>query len=163
MILDTTIGEPMFSALFSFLGGSAFRASWGEIAQFVQNKQEHAQELEAMKLQAEIADKTHAQEMEKLRTLSELGIKEIEAKSDGELNLKEADAFIEAMKTMNRKSGIRWVDGWNAAIRPLAATTAIAIWWLCLYQQGFNFTEWDRELMGAILGFYFASRVFSKK
>lgn len=153
----------MFSALISFLGGSAFRAIWGEVAQYFTNKQEHQQEIEAMKLQAEIADKAHANEMDKLRTLSELGIKEIEAKADGELNLKDADAFIEAMKTINQKSGIKKIDGWNASIRPLAATTAILIWWFCIYKQGFVISEWDKELVGAILGFYFAHRQFAKK
>lgn len=32
----------MFSALFSFLGGSVFRMIWGEVANFVQKKQDHA-------------------------------------------------------------------------------------------------------------------------
>ena len=41
----------MFSALFSFLGGSVFRMIWGEVSSFIEKRQEHAQEIERMRLQ----------------------------------------------------------------------------------------------------------------
>ena len=42
----------MFSALFSFLGGSVFRMIWGEISSFIEKKQEHnaAKDTGEMKL-----------------------------------------------------------------------------------------------------------------
>ena len=39
----------MFSALFSFLGGSVFRMVWGEVSTWVTAKQDHAHENEKMK------------------------------------------------------------------------------------------------------------------
>lgn len=147
-------------AFFSFLGGSVFRMIWGELSAAWTKHQEHKQEIEAMRLQAELEAGRHQRDLERLKVVSDLGIKEIEVRSDAEIEAKDADAFVEAMKTINTKSGINWVDGWNSSIRPAAATTALLIWWFCLYQQGFTLTEWDRELVGVILGFYFAHRVF---
>ena len=71
----------MFSALFSFLGGSVFRMIWGEVSSFIEKRQEHAQEIERMRLQGDLDDKEHARNMEALRVQSELGIKEVQVKS----------------------------------------------------------------------------------
>ena len=42
----------MISAIISFLGGSVFRMIWGEVSTWVTAKQNHAQELERLRLQA---------------------------------------------------------------------------------------------------------------
>jgi len=153
----------MLSGLFSFLGGSIFRAIWGEASSWITKYQDHKHELATMQLQAQLDDKTHKREMDRLKLSSELNIKQIEVKSEAEIEAKDADAFIAAMSTLNQKSGNMFVDAWNSSIRPACATTALLIWWFCLYTQNFVLTEWDRELVGVILGFYFAHRVYSKK
>jgi hypothetical protein len=153
----------MFSALFSFLGGSVFRMIWGEVSEFVNKRQDHKHEMEALRLQSELEGQRAVQELERLRVASELGIKELEVKTNAEIESKDADAFIAAMATVNVKTGNWFIDGWNGSIRPAAATTALLLWWFCLYTQGFVLTEWDKELVGVILGFYFAHRVFSSR
>lgn len=153
----------MFSALFSFLGGSVFRMIWGEVSEFVNKSQDHKHEMEALRLQADLEDKKALQELERMRVASELGIKELEVKTNAEIESKDADAFIAAMATVNVKTGNWFIDAWNGSIRPAAATTALLLWWFCLYTQGFVLTEWDKELVGVILGFYFAHRVFSSR
>lgn len=153
----------MFSALFSFLGGSVFRMIWGEVSEFVNKSQDHKHEMEALRLQSELEDKKALQELERMRVASELGIKELEVKTNAEIEGKDADAFIAAMATVNVKTGNWFIDAWNGSIRPAAATTALLLWWFCLYTQGFVLTEWDKELVGVILGFYFAHRVFSSR
>lgn len=150
-------------ALFSFLGGSVFRMIWGEASSFVTKLQDQKNEVESMRVQDELEANRHKRDLERLQVVSNLGIKEIEVRSDAEIEAKDAEAFIEAMKTVNTKTGIEWVDAWNGCIRPAAASTALLIWWFCLYQNGFQLTEWDKELVGVILGFYFASRVFSRR
>lgn len=150
-------------ALFSFLGGSVFRMVWGEVSAAWTKHQEHKQEMEAMRLQAELDAGRHTRELERLRVVSDLGIKEIEVRSDAEIEAKDAEAFIEAMKTVNRKTGVAWVDAWNGCIRPSAATIALLLWVLWLATAGFVPTDWDKELVGVILGFYFAHRVFSSR
>ena len=153
----------MFSALFSFLGGSVFRMIWGELSAAWTKHQDHKQELEAMKLQADLEKAKHDQEMERLKISSQLNIRQVEVQANADVEKLDAQAFISAMKTVNAPSGIAWVDAWNGIIRPAAATTALLVWWFCLYEQGFLLTEWDKELVGVILGFYFAHRVFTSR
>lgn len=150
-------------ALLSFLGGSVFRMVWGELSAAWTKHQDHQHEIEASRLQAELEDARHSREMERLRVASDLGIKEIEVRSDAKLDALDAEAFVAAMSTVNKRTGIEWVDAWNGCIRPAAATTALLLWWFCLYSNGFQLTEWDKELVGVILGFYFAHRVFSSR
>jgi hypothetical protein len=153
----------MFGALFSFLGGSVFRMIWGELSEAWNKHQDHKHELESMRLQMELEAQKASQDLERMRVASELGIKELEVKTNAEIEGKDADAFIAAMSTVNAKSGNIWIDGWNASIRPAAATTAILLWWFSLAQNNFVLQEWDWELVGVILGFYFAHRVFASR
>ena len=153
----------MFGALFSFLGGSVFRMIWGELSEAWNKHQDHKHELESMRLQMDLEAQKAQQDLERMRVASELGIKELEVKTNAEIEGKDADAFATAMRTLHTKTGNIWIDGWNASIRPAAATTAIALWWLSLAQNGFILQEWDWELVGVILGFYFAHRVFASR
>ena len=153
----------MFSALFSFLGGSVFRMVWGEVSTWVTAKQDHAHEIEKMKLQGDIDAKIHAQNMESLRVQSELGIKEVQVRSVAELANLDADGFYSAFKAAEAPSGISWVDGWNKSIRPFCATVCIALWIAALYRQGFSVAAFDMELICTVLGFYFADRTLGKR
>ena len=153
----------MFSALFSFLGGSVFRMIWGEVSSFIEKRQEHAQEIERMRLQGDIDDREHARNMEALRVQSELGIKEVTVRSAAELNNLDAEGFYSAFKAAEAPSGISWVDGWNKSIRPFCATVCIALWIMALYHQGFTVSAFDMELICTVLGFYFADRTLGKR
>jgi hypothetical protein len=153
----------MIEALFSFLGGSAFRMIWGEVVAWGNKKLDHEQEMARMQLQAELDDKSHQRNMEALRLQNELGIKTIEAKAEADVSTAEADAFDEAMKTAFKPTGITIVDVWNGIIRPSAATLALVLWFLKLDSQHFVMTDWDYALVGTILGFFFASRELAKR
>jgi hypothetical protein len=41
----------MIAALLSFLGGNVFRLMFGEVVAFLNKRQEHAQEIDRMRLQ----------------------------------------------------------------------------------------------------------------
>ncbi len=153
----------MFGALFSFLGGSVFRMIWGELSEAWNKHQDHKHELESMRLQMDLEAQKAQQDLERMRVASELGIKELEVKTNAEIESKDADAFIAAMATLNAPTGNKWIDAWNGSIRPAAATTAILLWWFSLAQNNFMLQEWDWELVGVILGFYFAHRVFATR
>lgn len=153
----------MFSALFSFLGGSVFRMIWGELSSAWTKHQDHKQELALLDIQKKLDQAKHDQEMDRLRVSSELNIRQIEVQSDAEVSKIDAESFVAAQKTLNQTTGNSIIDAWNGAIRPAAATTALLLWWFCLYTQGFVLTEWDKELVGVILGFYFAHRVFASR
>lgn len=153
----------IFSALFSFLGGSAFRMIWGEVSAYFTRRQEHAQEIERMRLQNELEATRHARDQERIKLQAELKVQEIRVAGDVAVEHAEADAFVEAIKAAAKPIGIFFVDAWNGSIRPAMATIALAMWVLALYRAGFITGDWDREMIAGILGFYIADRTLTKR
>ena len=147
--------------ILTFLGGNAFRWLFGEgIAAF--NKwQEHKQELERIRLEGELAQAQHLRQLEVIREQAALGVKVIEAQRD--VALDQLDAFNQAVVGVGRPTGIPFVDLWNGCIRPGLATLAALFVVASIVQRGFVLTEWDQELIGAILGIYVADRHLSKR
>jgi len=150
-------------AILSFLGGSAFRMVWGEVASYFTKRQEHAQELERMRLQNELEATRFSRDQERIRLQADLKVQEVKVVGDIAVQSAEANAFIEAIKAAAKPIGIWWVDAWNGSIRPCMATVALAMWVLALYRAGFIPTEWDKELIAGILGFYIADRTLAKR
>jgi len=153
----------MFSALTSFLGGSIFRMIWGEISSYMTKRQDHQNEMEMMKLQAENDDKAHQRTLENLRLQAELNVRQVEVQRDATVATADADAFDEAMKNAFKPTGVQWVDAWNGVIRPAAATIVLVLWFAKLAGQGFDMVEWDMDISGVVLGFYFADRSLGKR
>lgn len=153
----------MFTALFSFLGGSVFRMIWGEISSFVNKRQDHEHELEMARLQVEIDDKTHQRNQEALRLQSELGIKTIEAQAVAAVDKAEADAFGIALQDAFKPTGYALVDVWNGVIRPCSATIVLLLWVAKLVSQNFKMDAWDMEISAVVLGFFFADRSLGKR
>lgn len=150
------------SAILSFLGGTAFRLIWSQVAEYMDKRQAHKQEQELMKLQGELDAQRHRNDCERLRVVHEMGLKEIEIKADADIAVREADAFVAAMRAANRPTGVKWIDGWNGAIRPAGASIALLLWVFAMNSQGWVLSEWDRELCAVMIGFFFASRELSK-
>jgi hypothetical protein len=153
----------MLSALLSFLGGSFVRAIWGEISAFLNKRQDNRHEIRLLTLQMELDDRAHVRNQEALQLQAHLGVKIIEAQSQAAVDKSEADAFGEAMQRAFEPTGYSLVDVWNGLIRPTAATVAIALWVGKLINQDFQMAEWDMELVGVILGFFFADRSLRKR
>lgn len=153
----------IFSALFSFLGGSAFRMIWGEVSSYFQKKQDHAHELEMQRLQAELEDKRHTRDLERLRLQSDLGVKEVTVQLDAAIQRGELDAWVQAVRDVGKTTGIRFLDIWNGSVRPLLATLAILAVVGQIAARGFVLDDWDRELIAAILGLYVADRALQKR
>lgn len=148
----------MIAFLTSVLGGASFRAIWGEISSWLQKRQEHAQEIERMKLQEVLDAARHTRDMENIRLQEEMGQKEIIIKADAEIGKIEADAWAAAVVSTGKPTGISWVDAWNGSIRPLVASLAVAAIIVELAHHGWALTEWDREVFGAALGIFLADR-----
>lgn len=168
MIMDTlsaglAVATGGTSAFLSLLGGSAFRMLWGELSAYFTRKQEHAQEVERMKLQGELADKEHARNIETIRVQSDLGIKLIEVQRDADISRTESDAWASLVESTAKKTGYKAIDVWNMAIRPLLASFAILVVAGDVIRSGFVLSEWVMELVSAILGIYLADRSLSKR
>ena len=153
----------MFSALFSFLGGSLFRAIWGEAMSFINKREDHKQELAMMQVQAQLDAEKHSRDMEGLRLQAELGLKTIEVQAQAAIEKGDADAFATAMNKAFTPTGVTWVDAWNGVIRPAAATIVLLLWVAKLASQGFTMRDYDQELSGCVMGFFFANRVLAQQ
>jgi hypothetical protein len=153
----------MFSALLSFLGGSVFRMLWGEISTWFNKKQDHEHEMERMTLQITLDDKAHARTLENLRLQKDLQVQVVVAERDAAVQTADAESFTRAMTDAFKPTGITLVDAWNGTIRPQFAQIALALWFAKVVGQGFVMDAYDRELVGAILGFFVADRSLLKR
>lgn len=149
-------------ALLSFLGGSVFRMFFGEIAAWLNKATDHKFEIERLRLQAEVDAAQHERNMAALRVQAELGVKMIQVQGDADAARIELEGWAGAVKQATVPTGILVVDFWNGIIRPLAASIALWLWVVALNAQGWHMGDWDRELAGAILGFFFASRMMQR-
>lgn len=149
-------------AILGFLGSAAFRYIFGWISDFFTKQQDHVQEIAKMKLQAQIDAEAHSRELLRLKTVSELGIKQIQVQSEADLEKIDAQGFANASVAAIKPIGIRAIDAWNGAIRPAAASVSLAIWVGSIINRNFIINEFDITMLGVVLGFYFASRSLSK-
>ena len=153
----------MFAGLISFLGGSVFRMIWGEVSSFVTKRQDHQNEIEMMRVQAENEDKRQARDLERIRLQSNLKVTEVKVMGDLEVQKQDATAFIEAIRASSVPTGIQWVDAWNASVRPSYASVALLLWLFKIVNQGFVMDDFDSTLLATIAGFYFADRSLGKR
>lgn len=153
----------MFAALFSFLGGSVFRAIWGELSTWLTARQEHHYELDRLRLQGELDAAAHERNMTAIKVQAELGVKTIQVQAEADTGRLEMEGWAAAVAAAQKPTGIWVVDVWNGCIRPLAATIAIGLWVVALQSQHWTMAEWDKDLVGVVLGFFFASRVLTNK
>lgn len=152
----------MITALISFFGGSVFRMIWGEFSSWITKRQDHAQELDLLRLQESQAAAQHERNTASIRLQAELGVKTIQVQAESVVSEIETNAWLEAVKGTTKQVGIAWVDAWNAVIRPALATWAVAmitghylLWWV-LDDNGW-------ALAGAALGIYIADRTLFKR
>ena len=153
----------MITGLISFLGGSAFRLIWGEASAWFTAKQNHKQEIEKLRIQEAIEAAQHTRNLESLRIQSELGNKTIQIQGDVDLAKISDSAWAELVSGTTKSTGYTFIDVWNSSIRPLLATLAITVVVLQIINNGFVLSDWDKELVGAILGIYVADRSLSKR
>jgi hypothetical protein len=153
----------MITALLSLLGGGTFRLLLGELVAWFKQRQDQSAELAMMRLQGDLAAAEHARNLDSIRLQAELGVKTIAVRAESDIAASEAQAFRDAVAASMRPSGIRWVDAWNASIRPAFASIALLLWGLALWRQGFMLSEWDQAVMGVVIGFFFADRSLRKQ
>ena len=151
------------SALLTFLGGAAFRAIWGEASAWLQKRQDHKHELEAMRMQGELDAAQHERQQAAIKLQAELGVKTIQVQADADVARADAEGFYTAFTAAQKPSGIGWVDAFNALIRPLIAFICIVLWVRALNEAGFVLTDWDREIISGVFGFWFVNRVIADR
>ena len=152
----------ILSTILSFLGGATFRMLWGEVAAWMQRKQEHGQETDRMRLQADLDDRRHAREQEAIKTQAALQVQVIRVQGEQAIGEVEANAWLEAVTATGRATGVRWVDAWNAGIRPACATWALAML-TCEAIGWLTMGEATAAVCSAALGLFLADRTLAKR
>lgn len=150
-------------ALFAFLGGSAFRLIFGEISHWITSRQEHKYEIERLELQGRLDAAQHERNLAAIKLQAEQQVKVIEVQGKVDVEKLDVGAWAEAVAAVGRSTGIKFLDTWNGSIRPALATVALAMVVFQFIQHGFTLTDWDRELVGGILGIYVADRQLAKR
>ena len=153
----------MVTALLSFLGGNVFRMIFGEAVSFFNKKQEHSQEVERMQLQATIDAGQHARNLESITVQAGLGVKTIQVQAEAAIGEIEAQGWLEAVKATSAKTGIAWVDAWNAMIRPSVASWSIIMLTLAEIGAIHRLSDNVTAICSCALGIYLAERNLMKR
>lgn len=148
--------------LISFLGGSAFRLIFGGVMDWMNKRQDHQHEMELQKLQAELEAGRHERNMASVRLQADLNLAEIKVTADAVEQKVMADAFLEAVKATGQKTGVAWVDAWNASVRPAGASVSLAIWVGTMIAASLVLTEFDQTLISAFLGVFVGDRIHAR-
>lgn len=115
----------MIETLLGTLFGGAFRLA-PEVFKFFDRKDERAHELAMLDRQIE-ADQLKAEHGETLAHIE----------ADRAIGVAELGGLIEATKAQAVQTGIRWVDAFNALIRPLLALQWLILLWPACILAGF--------------------------
>lgn len=154
------------SAILSFLGGSAFRAIWGEVSHWFTARQELKAEVTRMKLQGELEAAQHLRQLESIKLQHSMGVETIRVQSDATLAEVDAQTFRAAMVAAQTPTGIHWVDAWNGCIRPAFGTLALGFVVFLCWQAGPDVAKLEAlgvaEVMFSVIGFFFADRTLKK-
>jgi hypothetical protein len=152
----------MIEALLSFLGGSAFRMIWGEVSSYFTKKQDHAHEVERMRLQATLDAEAHARTLQGVKLQADLGVKTIQVQAEADLDRIAGEGWLEAVKATGRSIGVAWIDAWNASIRPGVATWAVVM--LSLESlAGMQLSDGTTGVCYGALGLFLADRTLGKR
>jgi hypothetical protein len=152
----------MITSLISFFSGSLFRMIWGEISGFITARQDHKHEIERMRLQAETEAAQHARNLEAIKLQADLGVQTIRVQGEADIGKLDAAAFSTAVELTGKSSGNWLVDAWNGVIRPGLATVSIGLV-VCSEFALIKLSENGWALAGAALGIYVADRSLFKR
>jgi hypothetical protein len=148
----------VIETLLAFLGGNAFRLLFGEISSAWTKYQEHKHELAMLQAQ-QLADAArHAQNLEAIRVQAELGVQTIRVQGEADVARIEGGAFLEAVKATSTQTGVAWVDAWNGAIRPALATMCMLLIVGDWVKSSFDLDNYSWALISAVIGIYIADR-----
>lgn len=115
----------MIETLLGTLFGGLFRMA-PEVLKWLDRKDERKHELSMFDKQLE-ADKLKGDQ----------ALAQINAQADASIGVAEIQAIVEATKAQAVQTGIKWVDAFNALIRPLLALQWLIVLWPAVIIAGF--------------------------
>ena len=136
---------------------------FGEVIAFLNKRQDHALEIERLRVQAELDAAQHARNLEAITIQAQLGVKTIQVQADAAIGEIEAQGWLAAVNATAKTIGIAWIDGWNAIIRPAVATWAVVMMTLGELGVVTKLSENTIAVCGVALGLYLADRSLMKR
>lgn len=152
----------MITALLAFLGGNVFRMIFGEVIAYLNKRQDHLQELDRMREEAGIEAARDDRTRQMLELQHTLGVKMVEAKADAAIDEIEAKGWLSTVEATGKQIGVKWLDAWNASIRPAVATWSILMMTLAEF-GAFTLSENSVAVCSCALGIYLADRSLFKR
>jgi hypothetical protein len=152
----------MITELVTFLGGAGARLFLGKAFDAFEKWQDQKNELARLRLQGDLDAAQHARNLEAIKVQADLGVKVIEAQTEAHVTYAEADAFLEAVKATGQKTGIWLIDIANGIVRPELAQICIGLWIMALMQQHWVLGDWDRNVIAMALGIFLGGRIHLK-
>lgn len=162
------------TAIISFLGSAVFRWALEKFFGLAERGQDHKQEMDRMRLQAEIDAATHLRNLEILEAQSRLKLDLIREETRGAVEAADAQAFIESIRAGSKPSGFKPIDAWNSAIRPFVSTVCIGVWLWMLSEfvppyiatldttakmtMAVMLVEFTINLVASVIGWHFGTR-----
>lgn len=163
------------SAFLSFLGGTAFRWLFGELIGFFKARQEHAQEMERMRLSFDQDAARHQWQQQAIAAHAAAGVQVIEAQAQASAGAAADAAFLAAVQgvgALGAEAGAVAVRGgfagWlagvavalNAFIRPeLAQVSILLLVGAALWPQQVVLTGLVGEVVCGALGLFIGERI----
>jgi hypothetical protein len=140
----------IITAVIGLLGGF-----FPELLKYFKAKQDNKQELEVLKLQAQMQAQTHTENMEEINTKADI--------SESEALYKSAEIQI---------TGVKWVDALievvNSLVRPVITYSFLGFYAAHKFEYTSKpFDEFDQSTLTLVLGYWFGQRAakwaFGKK
>lgn len=146
--------------MLTFLTSTVFRWLLGEVLGFFKARQEHAHELALMTLTNTHEAERAARERQAIKDAAEAGIKVIEVQSEATSRATADQMILTTMENMGKSSGIRWIDGFNAFIRPeLAQISILLLVANAFFPQQVVLSAFLLEIIAAVLGLFVGGRI----
>ena len=144
----------------TFLMSTGFRWLFGEALEFLKGHTARKNEMELMRLQADIKKEEHARQQAAMRSAAGLGIKEIQIRGEDLRDAIDAIGRLETTKTTAVVTGDWLIDRMNGLVRPLAA-------YICLLLIVLNavapshvvLSAFVLELCSSVLGVFVGGRI----
>lgn len=144
----------------TFLMSTGFRWLFGEALEFLKGRTARKDEMELMRLQADIKKEEHERQQAAMRSAADLGIKEIQIRGEDLRDAIDAIGRLEATKTTAIVTGDVLIDRMNGLVRPLAA-------YICLLLVVLNavapshvvLSTFALELCSSVLGVFVGGRI----
>lgn len=153
----------MIDALAGFVGGATFRMIFAGVGEAWKVYSERRHELKLLELQGRLDIDRHQRDLEMIKLQHDQGVQIVRVKGDLEVQQIDAEAFLAVMKQAHSGSGIWIIDFWNGIIRPAFATFCGFLLYRHFQAQHWALTDTGEQLVGSIVGFFFADRTLLRR